>query len=166
MLGHLFVQSLPYGTPAFRVAFMSAAFNAAAAVGIMCSVQRWFLLLRSNPRQLPAGGGPRASGSTGSSSGWAGASASSSTTTATAASSGGGDGSEGGGEEEWVGSVWPGVFAGGMYALCPLVWSYSVQVPAHTPALFRLRYSALTYLRSSLCSWSVVLLNPGALYHT
>ncbi len=33
-----------------------------------------------------------------------------------------------GGERKWIGSVWAGLLAGGMYGLSPLVWSYSVQV--------------------------------------
>ena len=40
---------------------------------------------------------------------------------------GGGDGAGGAGEG-FIGSNWVGVLGGGLYALSPLVWMYSVQV--------------------------------------
>ncbi|EKX41692.1 hypothetical protein GUITHDRAFT_112399 [Guillardia theta CCMP2712] len=44
VLGHFFVRFFPFGTPAFRVAFMSGTCDALAGVLVMLSVHRWFLL--------------------------------------------------------------------------------------------------------------------------
>jgi hypothetical protein len=55
----------------------------------------------------------------------------------------GGEPSSTGGDGDWDGSVWAGVFAGGMYALSPLVWLYSLQ--AEVFAMNNLFCAALVY---------------------
>ena len=125
MVGHLFFKFFPFGKPAFRIAFMSAACDALAGVLVMLSLQRWVLMHTWNARR-----DRRRLGKPDAAEGKAAAAKSSDTA--------------GLHESAYIGSKWVGILGGGLYSLSPLVWLYSLQ--AEVFALNNMFNALLLYL--------------------